>query len=174
MTIAYVGLGGNVGEPADIAARLRAAAAAMGRWEEVASVAVSGMFATAPVGPVAQQAEFINAAARLDVRARVGAWALLRKLLRLEGELGRTRDGPEKGPRTVDLDLLLFGDRVVADGPRCVVPHPALVDRAFALEPLRELAGGDLRIPGTDVTIDDALARPAVSAQPLRAVVFSM
>ena len=71
---------------------------------------------------------------------------LLTVLLELERDLGRTRDGPRFGPRTIDLDILLYDDRVV-DEPGLRIPHPRMAERAFVLEPLAELDPG-LEIPG--------------------------
>jgi 2-amino-4-hydroxy-6-hydroxymethyldihydropteridine diphosphokinase len=90
------------------------------------------------------QPSFLNAAAEIE-------WgqtprALLDRLLEIELELGRTREGPRYGPRTIDLDLLLFGQEVV-DEPGLAIPHPRLHERLFALEPLFELEPG-LVVPG--------------------------
>jgi 2-amino-4-hydroxy-6-hydroxymethyldihydropteridine diphosphokinase len=90
------------------------------------------------------QPSFLNAAAQIewDQTPR----ALLDRLLEIELELGRTREGPRYGPRTIDLDLLLFGQEVV-DEPGLAIPHPRLHERLFALEPLFELEPG-LVVPG--------------------------
>jgi len=90
------------------------------------------------------QPSFLNAAAEIE-------WgqiprALLDRLLEIERELGRTREGPRYGPRTIDLDLLLFGEEVV-DEPGLTIPHPRLHERLFVLEPLFELEPG-LVVPG--------------------------
>ena len=83
------------------------------------------------------QPGFVNAACAVETG--LSAHDLLRSLLAIEAELGRTRDGERWGPRTVDLDLLLYGDETIDDPPDLEVPHPRLVERAFALEPLVEL-----------------------------------
>jgi 2-amino-4-hydroxy-6-hydroxymethyldihydropteridine diphosphokinase len=142
VTLAYVGLGANLG---DREATIRAAAAAIGARR------LSTIRETAPWG-LAEQPPFLNAVAELetDVEPR----ALLDRLLAVERELGRVRAGPRWGPRTIDLDLLVYGDRVV-DEPALQVPHPCLRERAFALEPLAELAP-DLKIPGLG-PVQDAL-----------------
>jgi 2-amino-4-hydroxy-6-hydroxymethyldihydropteridine diphosphokinase len=90
------------------------------------------------------QPMFLNAVAELetDLPPRV----LLDRLLEVERELGRTRYGPRYGPRTIDLDLLLYGDEVI-DEPDLIVPHPRLHERLFALEPLAEL-DPELSVPG--------------------------
>ena len=110
---------------------------------EVDVVAVSSFRETDPVGYV-DQPPFLNAAAALETD--LGARELLGLLLDVERELGRTREGPRFGPRTIDLDLLLYGDEVV-DEPGLTVPHPRLHGRTFALEPLAEL-DPDLSVPG--------------------------
>ena len=99
-------------------------------------VAVSTLRETAPWG-YADQPAFLNGA--LEVESGLTARELLDALLGVERELGRVRaGGPRYGPRTIDLDLLVFGDEVVAE-PGLTVPHPRLSERAFALEPLAEL-----------------------------------
>ena len=90
---------------------------------------------TDPVGFV-EQPRFLNAAVR--VRTELSPRALLERLLEIERQLGRTRDGPRYGPRTIDLDLLVYDDAVV-DEPGLTVPHPRLAERRFVLEPLADL-----------------------------------
>ena len=133
---AYIGLGSNLG---DREAALWGALMLLG--EDV--VAVSSFRETDPVGYL-DQPRFLNAAAALETELEPRA--LLERLLEVERELGRTRDGPRFGPRTIDLDLLLYGDRVI-DEPGLVVPHPRLAERRFVLEPLAEL-DPDLVVPG--------------------------
>ena len=106
-------------------------------------VAVSSFRETDPVGYL-DQPRFLNAVAALETALEPRA--LLDRLLAIELELGRTREGPRFGPRTVDLDLLLYGDRVI-DEPGLVVPHPRLAERRFVLEPLSEL-DPNLVVPG--------------------------
>ena len=134
MTIAYVGLGANLG---DREATVRRAAELLG------AVRLSTLIETEPWG-YAEQPRFVNAVAEVatDLAPRV----LLERLLEVERELGRTRDGPRYGPRTIDLDLLLYGDERL-DEPGLVVPHPGLHERAFVLGPLAELAP-ELVVPG--------------------------
>ena len=104
---------------------------------------VSALRETAPVGNV-DQPEFLNGAVALETS--LSARELLDALLRVERELGRVRDGTRWGPRTIDLDLLVYGDEIV-DEPGLEVPHPRLHERRFALEPLAELEP-ELEIPG--------------------------
>ena len=136
MTRAYVGLGANLG---DREATMRRAIELLG--DEVA--AVSSFRETDPVG-YEDQPRFLNGALALETE--LSPRELLDRLLAVERELGRTRDGPRYGPRTIDLDLLLYGE-VVVDEPGLRVPHPRLAGRRFALEPLAELDPG-LTIPG--------------------------
>jgi 2-amino-4-hydroxy-6-hydroxymethyldihydropteridine diphosphokinase len=140
MTRAYVGLGSNMGDRAHL---LWGAIHMLAFNPEVEVVAVSSIRETDPVG-FAEQPPFLNAAVALDTELEPRA--LLELLLSIERELGRTRNGPRFGPRTIDLDLLLYGDRVI-DEPGLVVPHPRLAERRFVLEPLAEL-DPDLGIPG--------------------------
>ena len=105
--------------------------------------ATSSVRETEPVG-LLDQPPFLNAAA--DVETELAPRALLDRLLTIERELGRTREGPRFGPRTIDLDLLLYGDEVV-DEPGLELPHPRLHERRFALEPLAEL-DPELVVPG--------------------------
>jgi len=106
-------------------------------------VAVSTFRETDPVGYL-DQPRFLNAAAAVETE--LSARELLERMLAVERELGRTREGPGWGPRAIDLDLLLYGDEVV-DEPGLRVPHPRLHERRFALEPLAEL-DPSLVVPG--------------------------
>jgi 2-amino-4-hydroxy-6-hydroxymethyldihydropteridine diphosphokinase len=139
---AYIGLGSNLG---DREATLRRALELLGKAPGVEVVAVSAFHETEPWG-FADQPWFLNGAAALETT--LSPRDLLGLLLEVEGRLGRVRDGdgPRYGPRTVDLDLLVHGDLVVAE-PGLEVPHPRLRERRFALAPLAELAPG-LVVPG--------------------------
>jgi 2-amino-4-hydroxy-6-hydroxymethyldihydropteridine diphosphokinase len=101
---------------------------------------------------VVDQPRFLNAAAALDTE--LTARELLAVLLAIERQLGRVRDGTRWGPRTIDLDLLLYGDEIV-DEPGLRVPHPRLHERRFVLEPLVEL-DPELVVPGAG-RVSDAL-----------------
>ncbi len=129
---AYVGLGGNVG---DRRSYLRLAVERLRAEPDVEVVAVSRMRETDPVG-YRDQPRFLNAVAALETP--LAPRALLDRLLAIARALGRERTGPRDGPRTIDLDLLVHGDKTV-DEPGLVVPHPRLGERRFALEPLVEL-----------------------------------
>ena len=128
---AHVALGSNLG---DRCAHLVAALDALGGTPECRIVARSRVYETAPVGP--PQGDYLNAAIAVDTR--LTARALLERLQAIEQERGRERSVP-LGPRTLDLDLLLYGDAVI-DEPGLQVPHPRMHERAFVLEPLAEVA----------------------------------
>jgi 2-amino-4-hydroxy-6-hydroxymethyldihydropteridine diphosphokinase len=141
MTRSFVGLGSNLGDPKE---QVRRALELLAAEDGVEVVAVSALRETDPVG-YEHQPRFLNGAAEL--RTSLTARELLGRLLAIERRLGRVRgEGPRFGPRTIDLDLLLHGDEVVAE-PGLVVPHPRLHERRFALEPLAELDPA-LEIPG--------------------------
>lgn len=133
MTRSYIGIGANLG---DREATLLSAVAALAATPGIDVVALSTLRETAPVGSIADQPAFLNGAVAVDTS--LGARELLAELLRIEAEHGRTREGPQGGPRTLDLDLLLHGDQRL-DEPGLTVPHPRLREREFVLEPLREL-----------------------------------
>jgi 2-amino-4-hydroxy-6-hydroxymethyldihydropteridine diphosphokinase len=130
--LAAIALGSNLG---DREAALASAVSALGRLGRV--VAVSGFIETDPVGYLDQPA-FLNGAAVLDTALE--PQALLHELLAIELEHGRDRGhGIEKGPRTLDLDLLLY-DNLVAETADLTLPHPAMHSREFVLRPLAEIA----------------------------------
>ena len=138
---AYVGLGSNLGERE---ATLRRAVEELGRLPSTEVRAVSRFRDTAPVGYV-DQPRFLNGAVELETA--LGPRELLDELLRIERELGRDRtQGPPQGPRTADLDLLLYGEEEI-DEPGLQVPHPRLHERRFVLEPLSDLDAA-LFLPG--------------------------
>jgi len=130
---AYVGLGSNLGDRESI---IRSAVERLRTAASVEVLAVSTLRESEPVGPVTDQPTFLNGAVALDTS--LSARELLALLLAVEAEFGRTRNGPPGGPRTLDLDLLLYGDERI-DEPGLQVPHPRLHERQFVLEPLAEL-----------------------------------
>ena len=135
---AYVALGANIGEPVK---HLRAAVADMTALPDTLIVARSSLYRSAPVG-LLNQPDFINAVVALDTA--LAPLALLRQLLAIEACHGRVRSVPNP-PRTLDLDLLLYGDRQ-HDDPELILPHPRMHERAFVLLPLLEIAP-DAQIP---------------------------
>jgi 2-amino-4-hydroxy-6-hydroxymethyldihydropteridine diphosphokinase len=136
---AFVGLGANLGDPA---AQVRAAIAALGHLPRTHVVATSHLYRTAPIGYV-DQPEFVNAVAALHTE--LGPQGLHAELRRIEAAHGRERSFPN-APRTLDLDLLLYGGETFAT-PELVVPHPRMHERAFVLAPLTEIAP-EVVIPG--------------------------
>ena len=143
MTIAYVGVGSNLGDRKGSITRAA---------ELIGARRLSTVVETEPWG-LEDQPRFLNAAAELETQ--LSARALLELLRDVERRLGRVRGGQRWGPRSIDLDLLLFGGETI-DEPGLTVPHPFLLERAFVLGPLAELAPG-AEIPGNG-TVRDALA----------------
>jgi 2-amino-4-hydroxy-6-hydroxymethyldihydropteridine diphosphokinase len=144
MTLAYVGLGANLG---DRERSIRRAA------ELIGARRLSAIIETEPWG-FADQPDFLNAVA--EVEADEGPEALLERLLEVERELGRVRDSTHWGPRLIDLDLLVYG-AMTSDSASLTLPHPRLHERLFVLVPLAELAP-DLVVPGRG-TVADLLAK---------------
>ncbi|MBS1187403.1 MAG: folK [Burkholderiaceae bacterium] len=128
--IAYIGLGANLG---DAAGNVRRALVRLGQLPQTELSAQSSLFRTAPVD--ADGDDYVNAVAQLTTR--LAPQALLRELQAIENDFGRERPYPN-APRTLDLDILLYGDRQITSD-QLVVPHPRLTERAFALIPLLQL-----------------------------------
>ncbi len=137
---AFIGLGSNLGDPAE---QVRAGMAALARLAETRVEGCSSLYRSAPVGR-RDQPDFVNAVCR--VRTGLAPAALMQQLLGIETAHGRERRGEKGGPRTLDLELLLYGDEAI-HGESLTVPHPRLHERAFVLYPLSELEP-DLVIPG--------------------------
>jgi 2-amino-4-hydroxy-6-hydroxymethyldihydropteridine diphosphokinase len=146
---AFVGLGSNLDDPA---AQIRHAVEHLDDLAETHVVAVSSLYRSAPFGPI-DQPDFINAVAHLQTR--LDATKLLRELLELELRQGRVR-AERWGPRTIDLDLLVFGGES-CDTEMLNLPHPGIAARNFVLLPLQEIAP-DLVVPGlgrvADIAVD--------------------
>jgi 2-amino-4-hydroxy-6-hydroxymethyldihydropteridine diphosphokinase len=140
VTRAFVGLGANLG---DRERTLREAIDALAAEDGIEVLALSSLRETEPVG-VGEQPAFLNGAAALDTT--LAARELLDLLLAVERRFGRARIPGEHGPRTLDLDLLLYGDERI-DESGLTVPHPRLHERRFVLEPLAEL-DPSLVVPG--------------------------
>ena len=140
--LAYVGLGSNLGDRRALIA---------GALDRLQPRRVSSIVETEPWG-VTDQPRFLNAVAEIETELAPGA--LLDRLLDLERDLGRVR-AERWGARTMDLDLLLYGDRQM-NTPSLTVPHPRLHERLFVLEGLAELCP-DLRVPGPDRTVRELL-----------------
>ena len=139
MTQVFVGLGANIGDPRE---QLKAAISALAGLPDTRLTATSSLYRSAPL-EFADQPDFLNAVAQLDTG--LAPEALLDGLQGIENRLGRVRPFPG-APRTLDLDLLLYGDQRFSS-PRLSVPHPRMHERAFVLRPLTEIAP-EASIPG--------------------------
>lgn len=155
---AFIALGANLDDPA---LTVRAAMAALDRQPGIQVIARSSLYRTAPVG-LAGQPDFINAV--VQVRTDLEPEALLAALLHVEAEFGRVRR-ERNGPRTLDLDLLLYGNQV-QHSDTLTLPHPRLHLRAFVLHPLAEIAP-ELCLPGRGCV---AAWLPAVANQTIQRV----
>ena len=139
MSIAYVALGANLGNPVGT---LNSAIDMLKSLADTRLTASSSLYRTAPVG-LHNQPDFINAVVALDTK--LTPFALLEQLFAIEARFGRMRT-VKNAPRTLDLDLLLHGD-VVCNDPQLTLPHPRMHLRAFVLAPLAEIAA-EISIPG--------------------------
>jgi len=147
---AYLALGSNLG---DRARSLSTALRRLAGHPDVDLLEVSSVYETDPVGPPPQGA-YYNAAAKL--RTRLTPLTLLAFFQRIEAESGRVRNGTRNAARTLDLDLLLYGQEQIGE-PGLVVPHPRMQERSFVLEPLAELAPR-LQHPALGATIAELAA----------------
>lgn len=129
----YIGLGSNLDTPRQ---QLHSALEALAQLPHSHLVGHSSLYVSDPLGP-ADQPRYVNAVAALDTELQ--PWALLDALQRIEQEQGRVRKAERWGPRTLDLDILLFGERLI-DDERLNVPHYHMHARPFVLYPLAELA----------------------------------
>ncbi|MBI2817094.1 MAG: 2-amino-4-hydroxy-6-hydroxymethyldihydropteridine diphosphokinase [Acidobacteria bacterium] len=155
---AYLSIGSNIG---DRVQRLRQACQSL----ESAGLrlrSVSSIYETEPVD-VVEQDWFLNCAACIETT--LGPEELLAKVHEIERDLGRVRERP-KGPRTVDIDILLYGDSTFR-GETLILPHPRMLDRRFVLEPLREIAP-DLHVPPDGKTVSELLHQLKDPAQVCR------
>jgi 2-amino-4-hydroxy-6-hydroxymethyldihydropteridine diphosphokinase len=142
---AFIGLGSNLDNPP---AQIRRALRALATLPGTRLVRQSSLYRNPPSGYL-DQPDFVNAVAQLETG--LAPRALLERLLEIERDHGRVRALPD-GPRTLDLDLLLYGARSVSE-PGLTVPHPRLLERAFVLVPLAEIAP-DARVPGSGRVAD--------------------
>ena len=136
----YIGLGSNLQNPKR---QVETALEELAQLPDTSLLDHSSLYRSRPVGPQDQD-DFINAVAHLSTA--LAADSLLDALQQLEQQHHRVRER-RWGPRSLDLDLLLYGDRTI-DTPRLKVPHPEIAKRSFVLLPLHEIAPTDLRIPG--------------------------
>ena len=140
MVTAYIGLGSNLENPT---AQIKSARASIAKLEGVQETAFSSLYQSIPMGPQ-DQPDYINAV--ISVATSLLPHELLHGLQAIENEQGRIRKGDRWGARTLDLDLLLYGDQQIQTSD-LTVPHPGLAERAFVLYPLYELTS-QLWVPG--------------------------
>lgn len=148
MPIAYIGLGANLGQPAE---QISAAIAALARAPCVTLLAQSSLYRSKAIG-LPDQPDYCNAVCALDTT--LDAESLFDVLIAIEQAAGRVRDGRRWGPRVLDLDLLHYADRMQTT-PRLTLPHPEIARRNFVLVPLAEIAP-DLEIAGVGRIRDKA------------------
>ena len=158
---AYIALGSNLEEPQR---QLQAGFAALARLPDTQLVAQSSLYRSAPVG-YANQPDFVNAVA--VIHTTLTPRTLLDALLSIERMHGRVREFPN-APRTLDLDLALYGERVINE-PGLTVPHPRMHQRAFVLAPLAEIAP-DAQVPGHGRVRDLLAAVDVASVSVLKAI----
>jgi len=137
---AFIGLGSNLATPSQ---QINGARSALAATAGIQELAFSSLYQSAPMGPK-DQPDYVNAV--MAIATELTPTALLHCLQGIENEHGRVRTGERWGPRTLDLDLLLYGDQQI-HLPDLIVPHIGIVDREFVLYPLYEIAP-DLNVPG--------------------------
>ncbi len=140
LVTAYIGLGSNLANPAE---QIKSARTAITQIAGVKELAFSSLYHSAPMGPQ-DQPDYVNAV--MCVATDLPPIDLLRCLQRIENDQGRVRKAERWGARTLDLDVLIYGDQLI-ELPDLIVPHPGLAERAFVLYPLHEIAP-QLRVPG--------------------------
>jgi 2-amino-4-hydroxy-6-hydroxymethyldihydropteridine diphosphokinase len=138
--IAYIGLGSNLAEPIQ---QIKTARLAIANIDHVEERAFSSLYRSAPMGPQ-NQPDYINAV--MAITTELPALDLLRQLQAIEKQQGRVRKGERWSARTLDLDLLIYGEQQIQT-PDLTVPHAGLAERAFVLYPLQEVSA-DLEVPG--------------------------
>ena len=150
MTIAYIGIGGNLAQPIDT---VKSAIEALKTLTHSQWLGVSSLYRSKPMGP-ADQPDYINAVAAVDTQLE--ALELLDNLQQIEQQHGRVRKDERWGPRSLDLDLLLYGEQHI-NHPRLVVPHYGMREREFVLHPLYELQ--------SDIIFTDGISLQQLVAQ---------
>lgn len=144
--IAYIGLGSNLVDPI---VQIKSARIAVAAIEGVQELTFSGLYHSLPMGPQ-DQPDYVNAV--MGVVTELSAMDLLRSLQHIENDQGRIRNGEHWGPRTLDLDMLTYGEQEI-DEPDLIVPHKGMEERSFVLYPLFEIAP-QLHVPNKGYIID--------------------
>lgn len=140
MVDVYIGLGSNLDNPEE---KIRLARAAIAEQAQLTELKFSSLYSSPPMGPQ-NQPDYVNAV--MCVKTDLPALELLRVLQKIEHKFGRERKGERWGARTLDLDLLLYGDQEI-ELPDLIVPHVGIAERAFVLYPMQEIADENLFIP---------------------------
>lgn len=161
-TIAIIALGSNLG---DRETALDRALERLNQFEDMLVVRRSPVYETEPLGMPEGTPAFLNAVA--EIETNLSPRELLEILLQVEREAGRVRQGCAPTSRTLDLDLLLYGDRII-DEPDLQIPHPRMAKRRFVLAPLADLAP-ELRLPGERRTVRELLGELDDSVQRVQA-----
>lgn len=138
--LVYIGIGSNLDDPL---AQVKKAIKQLGSLRQSELINRSSLYASKPMGPE-DQPDYINVV--VSIKTQLSPIALLDELQQIEAEHGRVRTGQHWGPRTLDLDILLYGEKTI-NSDRLFVPHPGLHERAFVLYPLQEI-NPELMIPG--------------------------
>jgi len=141
MITAYIGLGSNLKNPVQ---QVSQAISELSQWDALSLVKVSSLYKSPPMGPQ-DQPDYVNAVA--EIATPLSPEELLSTLQAIENSHGRRRDAGKWSARTLDLDVLLYGDEII-NTKDLIIPHSGLYERAFVLYPLEEIASGDLLIPG--------------------------
>ncbi len=142
----YIGLGSNLATPA---IQIEAARSAISALEPIQELAFSSLYQSPPMGPQ-DQPDYVNAV--MAIKTSLSAICLLRALQKIELDQGRVRKEERWGARTLDLDILLYGQQVI-DLPDLIVPHYGIAERAFVLYPLQEIAP-EVNIPNKGKIVD--------------------
>jgi len=141
MVDVYIGLGSNLEHPAE---KVRQARIIIAKHPQMREIKFSSLYSSPPMGPK-DQPDYINAV--ISIKTDLSASELLSELQGIESDFGRDRSVMRWGARTLDLDILIYGDQQI-DSPDLKVPHIGLAERAFVLYPLQEIAPVDLSVPG--------------------------
>jgi len=152
-TQAYIAFGSNLG---DRQANIQNALQCLNQENDFSLLRISPVYQTEPIGFTVDVPPFYNGV--VEIKVNCSAKQLLDILMRIENQMGRTRDASQEySSRPIDLDILLFGGQTI-DQPNLQIPHPKMLQRWFVLKPLVDLSP-QLKIPGYDITMVEALAQ---------------